>query len=740
MSPSGPPLFPESNHDLDRTALLEIGCEELPSAPLPALRSSIAARANALRAEYRLGKGAVQVFGTPQRVILMLEELPDEQEAFQETVLGPPARLAGSLPDAPSPQSIGFAKSQGVSVSELRIVESSRGAYLAVDKTAPRKKTEEVLPELFSRTLEGLPLPRTMRWGTDSGPFLRPILWVLAFWGDRSLSLSLAGIASGTLTRNPRSAGFLHHPVRGVSHYVDLIRSWGISPVPSERGAEIDRELDLALRLEQDTGRLSPSVRRVEDAPLSMEVLDLVEVFRVVVGHFPESYLTLPAALIQTVLRVHQRFYVLEEENGALSNCFLAISGNPSADLATVRTGYEKVVRARLEDAQYYLSRDRKRSLASFAGDLGGMVFFPGVGTLSDKVRMSREMVSWVLERIPESDVEGTGFDRPSLAASLDRLAQLAKADLATGLVREFPELEGQVGAHYWMMENRESRDRKEEIPDRLLQFEAEAIADHYHPRHAQDRLPSTLHARILSLVDKFLHQAGGLAAGFIPSGSEDPYALRRAALGMMAVLRDSGWPITLEQLLSQAGNLSLPRDVAGDLGKFWGERLQGFWEREYPILLVRAGGASLSETMGFAGSRLRFLSGVSGREGYAELLSLYTRLVNILPDPEKSAGFSLDPSRLEAPSEKAIHALMKEEGIADPGLWAKKAACGEWETIWNSALRFVIPVQKMFEEVMVNDPDPVLRENRMALLSRLCMAIGVLGRLDLLPPPSREG
>lgn len=740
MNRSRHSLFPESNHALDRTALLEVGCEELPSAPLPALRVAIADRAQSLRIEYRLGKGGVHVFGTPQRIILMLEGLPDEQESLQETILGPPARLAGSLPDAPSPQAAGFAKSQGVFVSELRIIEGPKGDYLAVDKTALRKKTEEILPELFSRTLSGLPLPKTMRWGTDSGPFLRPVLWVLSFFGDQSLLLSLSGVESGNATRTPRSTGFLPQTVRGVSHYVDLIRSWGIEPDPSERRDAIERELDLAMKMEKDVGRLPPSVHRVPDPVLTTEVLDLVETFRVVAGQFPASYLTLPPELIQTVLRVHQRFYVLEGENGVLSNSFLAVSANPSADLSVVRTGYEKVVRARLEDAQYYFFRDRKRSLVSFSEDLDEMVFFPGVGTLSDKVRMFRKMVSWVLDRIPEEDVEKTGFDRATLSSSLDRLAKVSKADLATGLVREFPELEGRIGAHYWILEHQGIGIQKSGTQDRLLRLEAEAISEHYHPRYPQDRLPSTLLGRILSLVDKFLHQAGGFAAGFIPSGSEDPYALRRASLGMLAILRETAWPITLEQLLAETGNLSLPRDISRELRKFWGERLQGFWEREYPVLIVRAGVTSLSETMERSGNRLRFLSGASGREGYAELLSLYTRLVNILPDPEEASRLVLDPSRLDAPSEKALYALMGKEGILDPELWEKKVSEGEWEPLWDSMLQFVGPVRILFEEVMVNDPDPLIRNNRKALLFRLRTGIGVMGRLDLLPPPSRQG
>lgn len=720
--------------------MIELGCEELPSVPLPALREALLGKARLLRAEYRLGNGPVSVTGTPQRLVVMLHDLPDHQEPRTETVFGPPAKMAGALPDAPSPQAEGFARNQGIEAKDLEILDTPKGPYLAVRKVLPCRKTAEVLAELLSRIPEGVPLPKAMRWGRDSGPFLRPVLWVLAFSGNQPVSLSFAGVDSRSVTRSPRSHGFLETPVRGVSHYMSLLeKEWGVILEPVARRESIERNLDLALKMEQDSGTLARSVHRVPDPDLSVEVADLVETFRVLAGSFPERYLSLPAPLIQTVLKVHQRFFVLEDGNETLSNRFLAVSGNPSADSPTVRAGFEKVVRARLEDAQYYLARDRKRTLESFAGDLKGLAFFPGVGSLADKVRMAREMVLWVLEHVGESDIRETGLNRPALSDSLDRLATLAKADLATGLVREFPELEGVIGGYYWSLEHRSDLERGGSDSFRV-RLESRAISEHYRPRHPHDSLPETLPGRVLSLVDKFLHQVGGFGAGFIPSGSEDPYALRRAAVGMFSILIETKWPISLDRLAEKSKEILPGRDVSDDLRKFWRERLQSFWEREHPVLLVRASILSDSEGLPTIHGRLRFLSTAPSRPQWEGLASLYTRLVNILPKEGIEASFPIDEGRISEPSERKILELLRDTGLYPENGWEDLTLREDWELLWERAIRFVDPVERFFEEVLVNDPDPVLRSNRLGLLFRLLKGLERIGRLNLLSAPSREG
>ena len=731
--------FPKPSHVLDRAALLEIGCEELPAGILPVLREAMETRARSLRRELRLGDGAVRVLGTPARLILLLEDLPGEQAPFRETVFGPPARLAGSLPDAPSPQATGFARSQGVEIHEIRIEKTPRGEYLAVDKTAEIRKTPDVLTDLFRQSLENLPLPKTMRWGSGAGPFLRPVLWVMAFWGDQSLDLRIAGVDSSATTRSPRFSGFLARPVRGISHYAGLLEEWGVEIDPEKRGEKIEKDLDLALRMEQDVGTVPPGVVRRPDPGLTTEVRDLVESYRVIDGTFPEHYLDLPSELIQTVLRVHQRFYVLENPDGTLSSRFLAISGNPEADVSLVRAGFEKVVRARLEDAQYYLKRDRARPLASYVSDLEGMVFFPGVGTLSDKIRMARDFSGWVLEHVPENEVADCGLSRGEMAESLDSLCALAKADLASGLVREFPELEGVIGASYWLSEHRESLEKGGKAGLRV-RLESAAIREHYRPRHAQDALPETLPGRILSLVDKVLHQVGGLAGGFVPTGSMDPYALRRAANGMIAILRETRWPIGFSAMIGKSRTLLPGKDLSTELEKFWKERLMSYWEREYPATLVRVAITDPSEPVWTTGSRLAFLKGALERPEASSIVALHTRLSNILSGEGGRPTGHPDPSLFQHAAERDLFLLVEKEGLLREAGWSEKARMGDWEGMWASSSIFVDPVQAFFEAVMVNDPDLSLRENRRRLLGVLADGMSLLGKLDQAPSPLRGG
>ncbi|MCL4461047.1 MAG: glycine--tRNA ligase subunit beta [Nitrospirae bacterium] len=739
MKPETPSLFPKPSHALDRAALLEVGCEELPAGVLPVLREAMESRSRALRRELRLGNGAVRVFGTPARLILLLEELPEEQAPLRETVFGPPARLAGRLPDAPSPQTLGFAKNQGVGIHEIRIETTPKGEYLAVDKISEVRKTRDVLTELFQQSLEDLPLPKTMRWGSGTGPFLRPVLWVMAFLGDQPLEVRIAGVNSDTTTRAPRFAGFRPCPVRGISHYAGLLEEWGIEADPEKRGERIERDLDLALRMEQDVGGIPPGVVRRPDPGLTTEVKDLVEAYRVIGGCFPERYLDLPSELIQTVLRVHQRFYVLENPDGSLSNRFLAVSGNPDADIRLVQAGFEKVVRARLEDAQYYLGRDRSRPLASYVSDLEGMVFFPGVGSLSDKIRMSRELCVWVLDHVPEDEVNASGLSRGEMAESLDRLCSLAKADLATGLVREFPELEGIIGASYWLAEHRELLEKNGKDSGRI-RLESAAIREHYRPRHAQDAIAGTLPGRILSLADKILHQVGGLAGGFLPTGSMDPYALRRAANGMMAILRETRWPVSLVALIRKSRTLIPGKDPSAELERFWKERVTAFWEREYPATLVRTAIAGLSEPVWLAGSRMAFLKEALDRPEAASLVALYTRLSNILSGEGDRTTMFPDPALFRHDAERELFLLAEKEGLLRETGWSEMARKGDWEGIWASSAVFVEPVQALFEAVMVNDPDPSLRENRRRLLGILADGMSLLGRLDQAPSSLRGG
>ena len=729
--------FPKPTHALDHTALLEVGCEELPAALLPGIREALFAGAQKLRKEFRLGEGDIRVYATPQRLIVFFLDLPDSQEARVERVMGPPSRLAGTLPDQPSPQATGFAKNQSVPVSSLFFLDTPKGSYLAVDRSLPVQSAKDVLPELFSRLVGELPLSRSMRWGEGSGPFLRPILWTLALFGEELIPFSVCGQMSGNKTRTPRSMGFLETTVHHVSHYASLVSDWPLIVDTDLKKKMISQEIDTTVRMEADSGLLPHGAVWVSDPELLSEVSDLVEQFRVVVGAFSTEFLNLPQELIQTVLRVHQRYFVLKDKEGQTLPNFVCVAGNPRANLHIIRSGYEKVVRARLEDAQYYFDRDRKRSLSDFSSDLSGLNLFPGSGTYLDHARATRDVADWFLDHVPDKE----GLSRTDLSGMLGRISAVYKADLATGLVREFPELQGVIGGHYWRWENREQISRQDAESGKVL-LEARAIAEHYRPRFSGDVLPESLLGRILAASDKYLYQVAAFKAGLSPSGSEDPYAVRRAGTGLVALIADSGWSISVKDLASRSAGIFGESDCSLPLLNFLLERLENLLGKDAPILLVRAALVSPSEPIVLSCRRLAFQKSILSDPSLPALANLYSRISNIIEKTgEKIQKFN--PELLVESAEKLLWDQMKSTGLASQDGWGALCESGDFSQIWKRSLLLVDPVTNFFESVLVNAPSKPLRDNRLALLGTILSGLEMMGKLSFLTQlllPLQEG
>lgn len=719
--------FPKPTHALDHSALLEVGCEELPASLLPGIREALFSGAKKLRKEFRLGEGTISVHATPQRLIVFFHDLPMNQEARIERVMGPPSRLAGTLPDQPSPQATGFAKNQSVPLSSLFFLDTPKGSYLAVDRSLPVRSATEVLPELFSRLLEELPLSRSMRWGEGSGPFLRPILWILALFGQELIPFSVCGQSSGNQTRTPRSMGFVKITVHHVSHYAGLVSDWPLIVDTDLKKKMISQEIDTTVRMEADGGLLPHGAVWVSDPELLSEVSDLVEQFRVVVGAFAPDFLDLPQELIQTVLRVHQRYFVLRTKEGETLPNFICVAGNPRANLQVIRSGYEKVVRARLEDAQYYFDRDRKRSLSDFSRDLSGLNLFPGSGTYLDHARATRDLSDWFLDHVPDTGE----LPRKDLSGMLGRVSTVYKADLATGLVREFPELQGVIGGHYWRWENREKIARHGEEAEKIL-LEAHAIAEHYHPRFPGDTLPESIAGRILSASDKYLYQVAAFKAGLSPSGSEDPYAVRRAGTGLIALIADSGWSISVKDLAERSAGVFGESDCSLPLLNFWVERLENLLGKDAPILLVRAALVSSSEPIGLSCRRLSFQKSILSDPSLPVLVNLYGRISNIIGKAGEKTQ-TVVPELLSESAEQVLWDQMKSTGLSDPGGWTLLGESGDFSEIWRRSLLLVDPVTKFFESVLVNAPEKPLKDNRFALLGTILSGLGLLGKLSFL-------
>ena len=723
-------MTPFASSDPKNSALLEVGCEELPAALLPGVVESLRLQAEEAAAASGISFESIRSAGTPFRLILKLDGLAPETVPRESVVTGPPVSASGNFPSDPSPAARGFARTHGVAVEALEIVEMPKGRYLAVRKKEAGRPVFDLLPELFLRILSGLVFPKTMRWGEGVGPFLRPVLWILALYRDEVVGFEFAGQVSGRLTFAPRFLGMEPVLVRNVAQYDREIRDWGVAVDLADRRDRIENDLALTVKLETSAGNWPEGAFILPDPDLQTEVACLVEGYRIIPAALPEKFRSLPPAVVRTVLKVHQKFFVVVSPDRKTVLHFLGVSGNPKGDLAVVRDGYVRVVSARLEDAAYYIARDGARTLSDRVPELDSIAFFPGVGSLGDKVRATRRLVLELLGLMPDALLESHGWSRQDLALVLDRAAALYKADLLTGLVKEFPELEGEVGEIYLLRE-----EEKSGKADPLGPAVAHAIASHYQPRTFRDPCPEDLPSVFLSLADRAVGQAGAFLGGATPSGSLDPFALRRSGQGMVRLLVEFALPVPLSTLAEMAvisWNLPDSRNVRTSLVEFWEDRLLSVLARDGEPLWGRA--ARLGDEPPFVSARrAEFLQEFFASPDFAPFETVKTRIERILP--EGSEG-PVDPSLLAEEAEKALwEPFAALAHLAFPGQPERADFEGEVHRLGP-----LLPlVDAFFDAVLVNDPDPALRKNRLALLSLVSRRLSVLGRLDILLSAARK-
>ena len=719
--------------DLRQSALLEGGCEELPAGSVSDVLESLTRLVRAGLEEKGASFSGIFSGGTPSRLVVRIDGLLPETAAREELVTGPPVSAAGGWPSDPSPAVRGFARAQNASPEELEVVETSRGRYLALRKRLPSLPVFEILPAIFQGALSSLTFAKSMRWGRGNGPFLRPLLWLLALYRDEVVGFEFAGQVSGRLTSPPRYRGSAPVLVRNVVHYDTEVREWGVELSIARRRDRIENDLILAMRMEESSGTWPDDLTLSLDPQLLDEVTCLVENYRVVPATLPERFSGIPAPVVRTVLKVHQRFFVADSGSGRPVAHFLGVSGNPAAELSVVRDGYVRVVAARLEDAAYYINRDVALPLSDRVPGLDSVVFFPGVGSVGDKVRATRRLLFEVLALLPDGLFARHHTTREDLAAICEKAATLYKADLLTGLVKEFPELEGEVGRYYFL---REVEKGGATTPfDRAV---AQAIASHYAPRTFRDPVPEDLPSLLLSLCDRAVGQAGAFLGGANPSGSLDPFALRRSGLGLVRILAEGALPLTLSKLAElslEAWALSSPPKPLGETSQglvaFWEDRMESLFTRDGASAWY--GAARLSDEPPFLSwRRLEFLSEFLLNSDFEAFETVKTRVDRILSGEPSS----FDPALIAVSEERA--------------LWESLVALGKTpfphdptrEDFFSEVLRLkpLLPViESFFSAVLVNDPDPRVRSNRQALLAILAGRLSVFGHLDRLVSLSRK-
>src|SRR3972149_5050497 len=537
---------------MKRDYLLEIGCEELPAGFVgPALWFGREKYDDVLK-KARLSFDGVDIYGTPRRLTYIVRGLRDRQRASQETVLGPPKSVGFDASGKPTKAAEGFARSQGVDVSAMKLFQTDRGEYLGYVKEEAARPVEEILPQLVSDWIPTIPLKKTMRWADLEVRFARPMHWIVSLYGDKVIPLSFGNVAAGNTTYGHRFLAPGAITLASPGEYLDKL-------------AQASVFVDLEVRKEKIRAGIRDAEKRigkrwVEDEPLVETVANLVEYPVVLVGRFEEKYLALPREILITSMRNNQKYFVFEDDRGNLFPALPFVSNMIVPDDQVVVTGNERVIRARLSDAEFYYQDDLKQPLFDRAQALKNVLFQADLGTYWEKVERMAEIGAYLAS---------VGF--PAKGEDCRRGAILSKADLTTGVVKEFPELQGVMGRDY-----ARKTGEKEET--------AQAVYEHYLPKGMSDEMPGSDVGAAVAVADKIDMVCGCFGVGLIPTWTADPYGLRRQTLGLLSILEAKGLRIPLEGLVDRSlatlgGKLKSPAaEVKRKVMEFIHGRLSNLW------------------------------------------------------------------------------------------------------------------------------------------------------------------
>jgi len=680
---------------MGRDFILEIGTEEIPARFMPGALQQFKEKALELLKSNRVAFGEVETFGTPRRLVLFITDLADVQEDREERKKGPSKDAAFDAEGKPTRAALGFAEKQGVAIEQLELESSGKKEYLVAVQKIPGKKTPELLSELLPSLIKSIVFPKNMIWEQSRARFARPIRWLLCLFGEELVAFSYAGVSSGRETRGHRFINPGPFAVNSPAHYFTCLEEAGVVLDHKKRELMIREKVERAARSLGGVARL--------DTGLLQEVTFLVENPEAILCSYPESYLDLPGEVLVTTMQSHQRYFPVEDGKGEIRPFFVAVSNNSSAPAENIRRGNEKVLKARLADARFFYDEDVKVPLEGKVHELKNILFQENLGTLYEKTERLQALTRYLTENIFKLNDEES-------SASL-RAAFLAKADLTTHMVGEFPELQGIMGREYAL------KSGEKEIT-------ATAIFEHYLPRFAGDALPSTTPGVVVALADKADHLAGCFAVGIRPSGSQDPYALRRYVLGILQIILYHRLSFSFSDLIRRSLLLlqkKLPHlnreeieKLTDEIRRFAWQRLRYFFQEEgidYDIIEAVLS-ITLDNVTALAG-RIRFLQENRGSEELKDAASAYTRVANLAR--KASPGITPQESYLTEEGEKQLYASLlrsREEMCLEDGNLAK---------VLQTLADLKRPVDAFFDQILVMVEDEKVRSNRLALLKELC-------------------
>ncbi|HSN98810.1 MAG TPA: glycine--tRNA ligase subunit beta [Candidatus Nanopelagicales bacterium] len=690
--------------------LLEIGVEELPASFVDAALRALPDLAQKRLSDLRLTHGDVRALGTPRRLALIVRGLAARQPDLEEEVTGPPVKAAYK-DGVPTRAAEAFAQKLGCTVDDLRKVAGPKGEYVAGTRREAGRPAADLLPDMLAALVPAIPFRKAMRWGTGDITFGRPIQWLVALLGDAVLPVEIAGVRAARASRGHRFLAPGEVSIASPDAYIPALRQAHVLVDPDERAALLRDRLAAAAR--EAGGAL------IEDDFLIKENLTLVEEPHVIVGSFGDEFLELPERVILEVARGHQRYFGVRDANtGKLLPRYLAVVNTAEAP-DNIRRGNNSVMRARLSDARFFYREDMKLPLADRRQKLGGIVFQKRLGTVlakADRIeRLAREL--GLLAQLPE----------PVLVTAASG-AHLAKCDLVSLMVGEFPELEGEMGRAYALAQG--------VTPD-----VADVIRDHYQPRGAADATAPTAAAALVAAADRLDTLVGCFAIGLSPTGAADPYGLRRACLGVLRTLLDRGFDIRLTDAFRAAYDgyadvkLDLTRDdLVARLGDFFAERLRGLLADRLPHDAVAACLPVAADRPLDVRARASAIANLDA-ETRARVGEVFKRAANIADkappgDPVRPTGEGIHPT------ETVVH----DGFLALRERLTQAARTGAYAEAFSAVAEFAPKLNQYFVDVYVNTDDVPLRENRLRQMRAIAETCSSLARLDLLGEAPKPG
>jgi glycyl-tRNA synthetase beta chain len=640
----------------------------------------------------RLTFGMVQTLATPRRLALVVKDIPAVQPDAEITATGPSLKAAYDADGKPTKAAEGFAKGQGVNVSELTTVVTEKGEYLAVTKKAIGRPTHELLSEILPKLIADIPFKKSMRWGDLDVRFARPIHWIVALFDGIVVPFSFGTVESGTLSRGHRFMANTTFQVNCFAHYLEECERHFVIPDPKKRKEIIRREAHREAKAAG--GHLLP------DEELLDQIVFLVEYPSAVHGTFSPEFLKVPKEVLITSMRSHQRYFSIVDDNGRLLPGFITINNTLTDDPSVVVKGNERVLRARLSDARFFFEEDRKVKLDDRVEALRKVVYQQKLGTSYEKMERFRTLAVDLAQRL-----------NPAVQGQTARAARLCKADLVSGMVGEFPEVQGIMGREYALLEGEEPA-------------VASAIAEHYLPIQAGGELPASDIGAFVSIADKLDTVCGCFSVGLIPTGAADPYALRRATIGIISTIMNKGYRLSLDALIAQAldlmaSKLTRPREqVAADISEFFRGRFVNLLANDYPADVIEAAVSAGFDDLVQVRARIAALTDFKAHPDFEPLTVAFKRVGNIIKD---GLDAPVDPGLFQDSSENELYGAFQTVKSSVGGA----ISASRWQEAMTEIATLRGPIDTFFDKVMVMAEDERVRANRLALLTAIARMFG---------------